>query len=99
KGCSLLPGGDAPEQVVFKDLRERAWANLWTRVGRDGGIVRDACTKAMTLDHHDWVRYAANDMRTSPEALWRAMCAEWASNLSVTDVQQVLKPILTALPS
>jgi predicted ATPase len=99
KGCALLPGGDAPEQVVFKALHAKSWGDLWTRVGRDNGVVRDACTKAMTLDHHDWVRYASNDMRTSPEALWRAMCGEWAAELSVSDIQQVLKPILTALPS
>lgn len=97
-GCSLLPGGDAPEQVVFNALRPIAWGDLWIKVGRDDGIVRDACSRAMTLDHHDWVRYAANDMRTSPEALWRAMCAEWAFRMSVPDAQQILKPILSALP-
>ena len=55
-GCSLLPGGDAPEQVVFKALKSSHWGDLWSRVGRDTGVVKDACTKAMTLDHHEWVR-------------------------------------------
>jgi predicted ATPase len=97
-GCHLLPGGDAPEQVVFKRLREKNWGDLWTRIGRDGGLVKDACTKAMTLDHHDWVKYAANDLRTSPEALWRSMCAEWAYMISKAEAEPVVKPILTALP-
>jgi putative AbiEii toxin of type IV toxin-antitoxin system len=97
-GCSLLPGGDAPEQVVFKALKQRNWGDLWTRLGRDTGIVKDACTKAMMLDHHEWVRYAANDMRTSPDALWRSMCAEWASRLPETEADQVIKTILTVLP-
>ena len=97
-GCSLLPGGDAPEQVIFNALRVIGWGDLWTRVGRDTGIVKDACTKAMNFDHHEWVRYAANDMRTSPEALWRSMCAEWALRLSALEAQQIVKPILSALP-
>lgn len=97
-GCVLLPGGDAPEQVVFKALKAQTWGDLWTRVGRDTGIVKDACTKAMMLDHHEWVRYASNDMRTSPDALWRSMCAEWASRLPQIEVEKVIKPILTVLP-
>lgn len=97
-GCSMLPGGDAPEQVIFRSLRESGWGNLWSRVARDTGIVKDACAKAMTLDHHDWVRYAANDMRTSPDALWRSMCAEWAEHLPTTEADKVIKPILSALP-
>lgn len=97
-GCTLLPGGDAPEQVVFKALRAVGWKNLWTRVGRSSGVVHDACTKAMTLNHHEWVRFASGDMRTSAEALWRSMCAEWAEDLPSQDVQQIIKPILSALP-
>jgi predicted ATPase len=97
-GCSLLPGEDAPEQVVFGSLKKRGWGDLWSRVGRDTGIVKDACTKAMTLDHHEWVKYAANDMRTSPDALWRSMCAEWASRLEPAEADKVIKQIISALP-
>ena len=66
-GCQVLPGGDAPERVVFKELRARAYGNLWSRVGRDTSVVHDSCTNAMTLgDHHDWVRFAANDVPILP---------------------------------
>lgn len=97
-GCSVLPGGDAPEQVVFKGLRARAWGNLWTRVARDISLVQDACSNAMTLDHHEWVKFAANHMRYGGEALWRSMCAEWAENMPTAQAQEVVKPILNALP-
>ncbi len=33
-GCSLLPGGDAPERVVFGDLERIAWGKLRERIGR-----------------------------------------------------------------
>lgn len=96
-GCFVLPGGDAPEQVVFKELKSRNFGNLFARLGRDSGVIKDACTQAMTLDHHEWVRYAASGIATSPDALWRSMCAEWADNLAAHEVDKVIKPILTAL--
>jgi hypothetical protein len=100
RGCQLLPGGDAPEQVVFKGLRAKAWADLWIRLARDGGMVHDACSKAMTLDHHDWVNFAASHVRFGREGLWRAMCAEWVEKcMPPAQAQEVLRPILSALPA
>lgn len=98
QGCNLLPGGDAPEQVVFKHLKARAWGNLFARLSRGTSIVHDACTNAMTLDHHEWVKYAANQMKYSGEGLWRAMCAEYAEDMPQAAAQGVIRPILDALP-
>jgi predicted ATPase len=93
-GCIILPGGDAPEQVVFKILREKKWGNLWTRIARDISRVSDACTRAMTLgDHHEWVRYSANELMCGGDILWQAMCAEWASFLSSDDAAKIVLPI------
>jgi predicted ATPase len=98
-GCHALPGGDAPEQVVFKGLRAKSWSNLWAIVNRDSSLVHDACANAMTLDHHEWVRFAANHMRYGAESLWRAMCAEWVRDcFSEKEAQAVIRPILDALP-
>jgi len=98
-GCDALPGGDAPEQVVFKGLRAKHWADLWVNVNRDTSLVHDACTNAMTLDHHEWVKFAGNRMRYGADALWRAMCAEWAKQcLTSLEAQKVIRPILDALP-
>lgn len=98
-GCNVLPGGDAPEQVVFKGLRAKNWADLWVSLNRDTSLVHDACTNAMTLDHHEWVKFAANHMRYGADALWRSMCAEWAKQcLTKAHAQGVVRPILDALP-
>lgn len=97
-GCSVLPGDDAPEQVVFKALKAKAWGNLWSRVSRDSSLVHDACTNAMTLQHHEWVKFAANHMRYSAESLWRAMCAEWSEGLHASQAQEAVRPILNVLP-
>lgn len=97
-GCHLLPGGDAPEQVVFRFLQSKHWANLWSRIGRDTSVVTDACASAMTLeDHHEWVRVAANKLMCGGEVLWQAMCAEWASLMDRALAREAVKPIEDSL--
>jgi hypothetical protein len=97
-GCIVLPGGDAPERVVFRDLRARHWGDLWTRIGRDIVTVTDACEQAMLMgDHHDWVRFSANQLMCGGDTLWQAMCAEWADKARPQDLQYVIDVIDDAL--
>jgi hypothetical protein len=80
-GCSVLPGGDAPERVVFAALKAFGWQGVATRTGRMYAPVADACELAMTSpDHHYWVTQAASRLRLTTNTLWQAMCAEWATN-------------------
>lgn len=93
-GCFVLPGEDAPERVVFEDLRGAAWGEVWARIGRDIATVSDACSAAMLLgDHHDWVRVAANQLRCGGDILWQAMCAEWAKGrrTSIAPIIEVIE--------
>lgn len=97
-GCILLPGGDAPERVVFGRLQRENYRNLWTRIGRDISAVSDACASAMTLsDHHDWVRVAANQLMCGGDALWSAMCSEWAEVTPRREIDYLLQGISDAL--
>jgi predicted ATPase len=95
QGCVLLPGGDAPERVVFNALKTRKWGDVWMRISRDHSNVIDACTQAMTLeDHHDWVRAAATRLMCGGEVLWQAMCAEWAHHdLASSDASPVVHAV------
>lgn len=95
QGCILFPGGDAPEQVVFKELQKKGWGNVWSRIGRDSSIVQDACNRAMTMsDHHSWVTMAANELKCGSETLWQAMCAEWVAHcLTEEDAKRICYPI------
>lgn len=80
-GCNLLPGEDAPERVVFEELKMFNWGKLRDRVGRSFAEVADACVRAMSLsDHHDWVKSAGDALTLPSETLWQAMCAEWSTN-------------------
>jgi len=99
-GCILLPGGDAPERVVFNALSAARFRNLWTRIGRDISWVIDACTQAMTLgDHHEWVKVAATQLLCGGDILWQAMCAEWAATLTPETVAPIVAAIEDGLAS
>ena len=94
----MLPGGDAPERVVFEALKAKRWGLLWTRIGRDIAWVADACNNAMTLaDHHEWVRVAASTLLCGGETLWQNMCAEWATGLSGNEIKPIIGVIEEAL--
>jgi hypothetical protein len=98
-GCTVLPGGDAPERVVFYALDAANWTNLYQRLNRNYSDVADACKQAMTYtDHHEWVRLAANRLLLSTTVLWQAMCGEWAREcLARDDADIVVAPIEEAL--
>ncbi len=100
-GCHLLPGGDAPEQVVFNDLKAKGWGNVSLRISRDHSAVHDACNRAMTVsDHHLWVRSAANELRCGGATLWQALCAEWVGDcMQDADAESVVGVVDEALGS
>jgi len=78
-GCILLPGGDAPERIVFEGLLSKSWQDVASRLSRSASEVIDSCTSAMTLaDHHDWVRYAGDRLVVGGEVLWQILSSEWA---------------------
>lgn len=79
-GCHLLPGGDAPEHVVFEDLDKIGWGDVAAKISRDYSLVSDALSRSMSLkNHHDWVQDAASRLKIGSVILWHAMCFEWAS--------------------
>ena len=98
-GCILLPGEDAPEQVVFDGLRERAWRGLDERMGRPYPAVVDAFESAMTLSNpHDWVVQAASRLVIGGDNLWQAMCSEWATNsLPKVEAQRITQAVIDIL--
>jgi predicted ATPase len=85
-GCLLLPGGDAPERVVFEGLQKKEWPGVAQRVARDFPTVSDACNNAMTLsNHHDWVKLVAQTLTLGGDILWQAMCSAWVEHCADLD--------------
>jgi predicted ATPase len=99
EGCHLLPGDEAPERVVFSELKNQSWPDLAKLLNRDYSSVADACSQAMTYDdHHEWVKLAANKLIVSGEILWHQMCSAWAQHcLSDEQADAVAQPVRDAL--
>ena len=96
-GCLLLPGGDAPERVVFEGVIKSGTERVANRLGRSPADVADACTAAMLLsDHHEWVKYAADRLAVTGNVLWQGMCAEWClKRLEPSDANKLGDAILS----
>jgi len=94
-GCIALPGGDAPERVIFAALKANRWSLLDATITRSFPELSDACEKAMTIqDHHEWVPSVAKKMHIGNDALWQSMCGQWAGSLlKKEDAEKVIKPI------
>jgi predicted ATPase len=99
EGCILLPGGDAPERVVFEALKSKQWTLLDAKTSRDFAVLSDACIKSMSSsNHHEWVISAASKVHLAGETLWQAMCAQWAGNcLNKDDAEKIVTQIKEAL--
>lgn len=98
-GCHLLPGNDAPEIVVFTELKKLNWHGLAPRLGRTESNVIDTCNQAMTrTDHKEWVQAAADRLAIGTDVLWQSMCAEWArAGLTDSQAQEIADLIGLAL--
>ena len=98
-GVHVLPGGDAPEQVLFCALRERNWPEISTRLDRSFSETADILEATMLLpDHHLWLANASDQLFTSSKALWHAMCASWLKNCATAeDIECIVTPIRETL--
>lgn len=99
-GCYILPGGDAPERVVFTCLQQNNWNGVYVRIGRGVAETIDACNSAMTLiDHHEWVNSAADKLLIGGVILWQALCAQWVTDCldKVSDGRKIADGIADCL--
>ena len=98
-GCLLLPGKDAPERVVFEGLTMVSLEKVAKRMGRFPDQLSEACKAAMLLsDHHEWIRFVADRLAVSGQALWQSMCAEWSmACLTETERERITDTIFEAI--
>jgi predicted ATPase len=98
-GCAVLPGGDAPERVVFESLQAHGLEGVAKRISRSAADVADTCRAASLLqNHHDWIKTAADRLHVSGDVLWQAMCAEWSDKcLPSHEAEKVSDHIMAAI--
>ncbi len=76
--CFALPGNEAPEIQVFKDLKEKSWNHLDNRFGIGAGALFKYLDDAMLLkDHHEWTTYVGNNVKMSKDIVWQILIDEW----------------------
>lgn len=99
-GCLNLPGGDAPERVVFEAISAIDWKDIAMRVGRPHSQVADACNKAMTFDgHHDWVKLTADSLVLGGQNLWQVLCSVWAKEcITPAQANRIVDALQEVLP-
>ena len=98
-GCFLLPGGDAPERVVFDGIVAVGTDGVAARLGRSAADISDACNASKLLqNHHEWVKWVADRLSVTGNALWQALCAEWCAKvLSEEDANKIGDAILETI--
>ncbi|ENC9763711.1 TPA: AAA family ATPase [Pseudomonas aeruginosa] len=101
QGCHLLPGEDAPEQFIFRDLQQRHWEGVSSRIGRNSSETIDALNRSMDLgDHHLWVYDAADRLVIGGDILWQAICSVWANSIATQEQKDaIVLPVQEVLDS
>ena len=76
--CLSLPGDEAPEKMVFKDLKKLEWRKLDERFGIGAGALFQYLDDAMLLpNHHHWTTYVGDKIKKSKSTVWNIMVEEW----------------------
>lgn len=98
-GCLLLPGGDAPERVVFQGLQAIGFPGVADALTRSHTDLTDAVSVAMTLpDHHDWIAAVCDKILVTRGELWGAFVRAWVKRcLPATDADNFAEQLSTSL--
>lgn len=99
-GCIALPGGKAPERVVFENLRDKGWPELPARFGMGAGDLLTWLDDSMlSPDHHTWTKAVGDRIIKSSASVWETMAAQWAKTcLTDGDRKQLIEAIRSQLP-
>lgn len=77
-GCGKLPGSEAPERVVFADLKQKDYQDLSERFGIGAGDLFMFLDDAQTQpDHHDWTSFVGDKVLKSKLSVWELLCNQW----------------------
>lgn len=89
-----LPGQDAPEIVVYKQLKEQKseWGNLPERFGVGAGtLLADLDDIITDPDHHKWNRKLGDKVRKSHiSSVWEIMAREWVKEFLTQEEKEII---------
>lgn len=78
-GCIAFPGSEAPERIVYPELKAKNWSGLDVRFGVGAGLLFQALEDAMlSTNHHEWNRLVGDKVVKSAQSVWEILCNQWA---------------------
>ncbi|WP_236830116.1 AAA family ATPase [Blastococcus sp. KM273128] len=87
-GCVVLPGGAAPERVIFEGQTTESIDDAAARLGVRAGDLAEALDDARRLpQHHTWPRRTAAALgpRHRADRVWDALVAAWVGTVASSE--------------
>lgn len=89
KGCFKLPGQEAPERVVFEELKKKSWVSLKDKFGIGPGDLFAYLEEAIQEeDHHLWCSKVGDRIMKSRDSVWESLVQAWVINCMDDDIKQ-----------
>ncbi|BAY75624.1 hypothetical protein NIES25_20710 [Nostoc linckia NIES-25] len=89
--CITLPGTEAPERVVFQELKEKGWPDLPARFGIGAGTLLTYLDDSMLEpDHHRWTSMVGDRVIKSSTSVWETLVNQWCKSCLNNDVREAL---------
>jgi predicted ATPase len=94
-GCVVLPGTEAPERVVFTDLKELNYSELPQRFGVGAGDLFTFLDDAqLQPNHHDWNSSVGNRVLRSSASVWEILCNQWCKLGCRADARKAIMDVI-----
>jgi predicted ATPase len=91
KGWYVLPGGDAPEKIVFQCFKDHKWAGLDERFGIGAGTLYNYLDDAITdPNHHKWTKHVGDNVKMGSSEVWTLLVNEWCKKYLKEAEQEAL---------
>lgn len=99
-GCVVIPGGAAPERVVYEGLRDAQWPHLVERFGVPAGDLYTYLEDALREpNHHKWNSLVGSRLLRSASSVWELLATEWcATCLQDADRNAIAESVVAHLP-
>ncbi|BAZ29432.1 hypothetical protein NIES4074_18780 [Cylindrospermum sp. NIES-4074] len=89
--CLNLPGTEAPERVVFNDLKQLGWPELTARFGIGAGSLHTYLEDSMLEPkHHKWTSMVGDRVIKSSTSVWETLVNQWCKSCLNDQVREDL---------
>jgi predicted ATPase len=89
--CLSLPGTEAPERLIFKELKDLGWPDLPARFGIGAGTLLTYLDDAiLEPNHHKWTSMVGDRVIKSGTSVWETLVNQWCKSCLKNDAREAL---------